>query len=103
MKKLSLLFTVITFIALSFNTFVQAAEPPIGEDNMPMQVQQQPININQAQVKDFTQLKGVGEKKAQAIIQYRQRNGAYNSLNDLLKVKGIGKKILIDNKKLLTI
>jgi len=103
MKKLSLLFTVIIFIALSFNTFVQAAEPPIGEENIPMQVQQQPININQAEAKDFTQLKGVGEKKAQAIIQYRQRNGAYNSLNDLLKVKGIGKKILIDNKKLLTI
>jgi competence protein ComEA len=103
MKKLSLLFTAITFITLSFNTFVQAAEPPIDEENIPMQVQQQAININQAKMKDFTQLKGVGEKKAQAIIQYRQRNGAYHSLNDLLKVKGIGKKILIDNKKLLTI
>ena len=102
MKKISLFFTSLTLAVLSFTAVVNAAEPPTFDKNQQEKMQQQ-VNINQAQAKDFTQLKGIGEKKAQAIIQYRKLNGAYSSLTDLLKVKGIGQKILMDNKALLTI
>ena len=61
------------------------------------------ININQASVDDFISLKGVGLKRAQAIIAYREMNGKFTAIDDLLKVKGIGSKVLKDNKQRLKI
>jgi len=57
------------------------------------------ININTASVKELTiGLKGVGKNKAEAIVEYRTKNGSFKAIDDLLKVKGIGKKILRKNK-----
>ncbi|MFV0481239.1 MAG: ComEA family DNA-binding protein [Campylobacteraceae bacterium] len=56
------------------------------------------IDINSADAKTLSTLKGVGSQKAEAIVEYRVKNGNFKSVNDLLKVKGIGKKILEDNK-----
>lgn len=56
------------------------------------------VDINSASVQELQTLKGVGEKKAKEIVDYRTKNGAFNSVDDLAKVKGIGKKILDDNK-----
>jgi comEA protein len=52
------------------------------------------ININTADKKKLMQLEGVGIKKAQAIIQYREQNGPFKTVQELGKVKGITKKIL---------
>lgn len=51
-----------------------------------------PVDINHATATELTTLKGIGEKKAAAIISYRDSHGAFNSIDDLSKVKGIGKK-----------
>jgi competence protein ComEA len=48
------------------------------------------ININMATNEQLATVKGIGVKKAQAIIDYRQEHGEFVSLNDLMKVKGIG-------------
>jgi len=61
------------------------------------------LNINTASAKDLATLKGIGLKKAQAIVNYRKNNGAYQSVDELLKVKGIGEKVLLDNKAKLSI
>ena len=61
------------------------------------------IDINIADSKVLSSLKGVGMKKAQAIIKYRDENGKFISIDDLLNVNGIGKKILALNKTKLTI
>lgn len=63
----------------------------------------QMINVNKADIKALAQLKGIGDKKAKAIVLYRQKNGKFKTVNDLLKIKGIGKKVLVDNKERLTI
>ena len=52
------------------------------------------ININTAGVKDLNRLPGIGLKTASKIIEYRQNYGDFNSVDDLLEVKGIGKKKL---------
>jgi competence protein ComEA len=52
------------------------------------------IDINNADVKTLVSIKGLGEKKAEAIIEYREKNGKFKSVDELLQVKGIGKKLL---------
>ena len=51
------------------------------------------VNINTATVEELKTLKGVGEKKAEAIIDYRKKNGSFKTKEDLMKVRGIGKKL----------
>ena len=51
------------------------------------------VNINTATVEELKTLKGVGEKKAEAIIEYRKKNGSFKTKEDLMKVHGIGKKL----------
>jgi competence protein ComEA len=56
------------------------------------------VNINRASVTELQQLSGVGQKKAEAIIQYREQNGSFKTVNDLQNVKGIGPKLLEKNR-----
>ena len=52
------------------------------------------ININTATTDQFTEIKGIGAKKAQAIVDYRNTNGKFTSLKQLTNIKGIGEGIL---------
>ena len=52
------------------------------------------ININTATLEELQTIKGIGKKKAEAILQYRKEHGAFRIKEDLLQVKGIGKKAL---------
>lgn len=48
------------------------------------------VNINTATLKELITLSGIGESKAQAILEYRTKNGNFKTLEDLKKVSGIG-------------
>jgi len=50
------------------------------------------ININTASAKELTKLKGIGPVLAERIIKYRQGHGPFQKIEDIMKVKGIGKK-----------
>lgn len=54
-----------------------------------------PVDINHADATELTTLKGVGPKRAEAILAYRQSHGTFQAVDDLSKVKGIGKKGLL--------
>ena len=52
------------------------------------------VNVNTADIKTLESLKGLGEKKAQAIINYRKDNGDFDSIDELAQVKGISAAML---------
>lgn len=51
------------------------------------------IDINKAEMSEFTQLPGIGTVKAQAIHDYREQNGYFTSIDELKNIKGIGDDI----------
>jgi competence protein ComEA len=61
------------------------------------------ININQADAKTLATLKGIGKDRAVKIIEYRETNGDFEKIEDIMKVKGIGKKIFEKNKHVLSV
>ena len=57
------------------------------------------VNINQASADEIAKvLIGIGNSKAVAIVTYREANGHFKSLDELLAVKGVGEKTLEKNK-----
>jgi len=59
--------------------------PDVEEEYQP-----QKIDINRAEVWLLQALPGIGEIRAQAIVDYRRQNGPFHNINELIKVKGIG-------------
>jgi len=66
---------------------------------LPMAAWAGPVNVNTADAGTLArELDGIGPAKAQAIVEYRQKNGPFRTADDLLKVQGIGQKVLDQNR-----
>ena len=61
------------------------------------------VNINTATVEELETLKGVGTAKAQAIVAYREQFGEFESVEELMEVKGIGEATLKENLQLISL
>jgi competence protein ComEA len=61
------------------------------------------VNINTADQKALEALPGLGPAKAKAVIEYREKNGAFRSVDDLKNVSGIGEKTIEDVKGKVTV
>ena len=75
-----------------FATTVIAADKDMKEVTTTQAMEK--LNINKATVEDLASIKGIGPKKAQAIIDYRTTNGDFIDVKELIKVKGIGQSTL---------
>ena len=83
-------------------------EPPVQTETPTLPVQETqgvsfPVLINQAGKKEFMALPGIGEVLAKRIIRYREENGPFSSVEELLNVEGIGKKRLEEIMDLITL
>ena len=87
------LFSSLTFCCLLASAMVATAKKP------PLK----PININTATSEELQQVPGIGPVTADKILQMRKSYGAFKSVNDLLAVKGLGKKRLEKMRKYLTV
>jgi competence protein ComEA len=62
-----------------------------------------PVNLNTATQAQIEALPGIGPKVAQRIIEYRQKNGQFKKIEDVMNVKGIGEKSFLKLKPYLTV
>ncbi len=62
-----------------------------------------PIDLNRASAKELEALPGIGEVIAQRIVEYRQRNGPFRSVDELMNVRGIGPKKMESIRPLVTV
>jgi len=105
MKKLSV-FTLIlgfTFIFTQLPVSFKVNPGIVFAEEITAEAQAVMVNINTASVEQLSSLKGIGEKTAQAIVEYRKTNGLFKSIEDIKNVKGIGEKKFEEIKGLITI
>jgi competence protein ComEA len=62
-----------------------------------------PINLNTATVAQLDALPGIGKSTAERILEYRQKNGGFKKVEDLMNVRGIGEKSFLKMKALITV
>ena len=83
---------LVTAAVLGLSSLAFAADPPA------------PIDINTANAEVLAEtIDGVGLKRAQAIVQYRDQHGAFSSVDQLSEVRGIGAKTVERNRDRLTV
>ncbi len=95
-------------LALGLSTFTAGTLAQTGEvvtnggasspPSKAMDSAQETVNINTATVQQLTQLQGIGARRAEAIVQYRDENGPFTDIAQLQEVPGIG-PMLIDNNR----
>jgi competence protein ComEA len=80
--------------AMCHGALAQSAEPA------PSAKRVEQVNINQADAATIADvLQGVGQSKARAIVEYREQYGPFESLDELVEVKGIGEATLNLNRE----
>jgi comEA protein len=94
MIKALVLSVVLGFFFSAFPSFQAQAAPQASEKK---------ININTASLAELQKLPRVGEKVAQRIIDFREKNGRFKRIEDIMKVRGIGEKIFNGMKDLITV
>ena len=86
---------LVTVVVLLLATLLVARHAGAAEGKL--------VNINAASAADLAAVKGIGQVKAQAIVEYREKNGPFKSVDDLVQVRGIGEKSLTTLRPQLTL
>jgi competence protein ComEA len=73
---------------------LDAGASPTSTPHAPRASEDDPVYLNDATVDDLRRLPGVGEKRALAILELRRKLGHFKQVEDLLRVKGIGRSTL---------
>ena len=96
--------TTIVLVLGLFATFASAQEPARPAAKATSSASSgTPINLNTATVAQLETLPGIGKSTAERILEYRQKNGGFKKVEDLMNVRGIGEKSFLKMKALITV
>jgi len=95
-----IMMAAIAAIALSASTASAQARPGASQ---PVATAAAPVNLNTATAEQLATIPGVGEKTAERIIEYRQKNGSFKKIEELMNVRGVGEKSFLKMKPLITV
>jgi competence protein ComEA len=92
------------FLALLASTPGRAAQQPAPTRSSSAKADPSaPVNVNAASAADLQTVPGIGRSLAQRIVEFREKNGPFATVDDLVKVRGIGEKSIERLKPYLTV
>lgn len=80
-----------------------AAQEKAGKPAKPSASAAAPVNLNSATQAQLETLPGIGAAAAKRIIEYRDKNGGFKKIEELMNVKGIGEKSFLKLKPLVVV
>ena len=89
--------------ALLMGALLTAAVPDALAQQPAAMAKAATIDMNSASVSDLESLPGVGRRTAERIVEYRQKNGSFKKIEELMNVKGIGEKSFLKLKPLIAV
>ena len=95
-----IMMAAITAVALSATALSAQSKAPAPK---PTATVAAPVNLNTATAEQLATIPGVGPKMAERIIDYRQKNGGFKKIEDLMNVSGVGEKSFLKMKPLITV
>lgn len=114
MKRLSVVLLILVFGFMMFApsffvavspgvVFAQEEEGEAEESGLEEEEGSVAVNINTASAEELAALDGIGERLAQNIVEYRDANGLFATIEDVKSVKGIGDRKLEKIKEFITV
>lgn len=101
------LLALLVFRSHAKQTIAISTSPlPLADDSLPVKTingNEGKINLNSATADELATLPGIGSVKARAIIEFREKYGDFESVDELLYVSGIGKSLLVEIEDLIFI
>ena len=103
-NKLIIGISILTVIAVIYLNIFSVEQAKVSYEGLAAYpISEYKININTANAEELEHCTGLGEKTAEAIVEYREKNGKYSSVDDLLNVRGIGAKKLDEWREVLCV
>lgn len=82
---------------------VSSALPSQPEPSVEVSQQEEKVNLNTASAQELDNLPGIGKAIAQAIVEYREQKGAFQTIQQVMEVEGIGEKTFEAIRDLITV